>query len=200
MYLIKAEKSIFLLITFFLFSASIFQLSANSSLINQKAPLISGKNATKPGLINLNRLMTEIGYEKDENGRFKEKNGKFILKIKRNIVVINFFSTTCLPCLKEIPSYSRLAETFKTSRVKLIYVNIDTQVNPQKIKRFIARKQIRVPMMLANQKDAIKKYHVLTLPRVVIIDQSGIIRYVIKGFQSDFEIKMTQLIEKLRIP
>ena len=55
-------------------------------------------------------MMAEFGYKKDKNGKFVEVNHKFVFEIKKNAVVMNFFATTCIPCIREIPMYNRIAE------------------------------------------------------------------------------------------
>ncbi len=168
-------------------------------LIGKKAPQISGKKAVGRGIINLNKLMSEVSYAKDKNGKFKEVNGKFVLTVTKNVVVLNFFSTTCIPCIKEIPTYNLLARKFKNRPVKMIYVNIDHSVDDLEITRFVARRQIKVPMMLPNQRDAIKKYKAFSLPRMVIINRQGIIDHIITGFNENLESELTHLIERLLI-
>jgi thiol-disulfide isomerase/thioredoxin len=180
-------------------SSSITLLADNTSneMIGMKAPLISGKNANGSGLLNLKKLMTEIGYEKDKDGKFIEKNGKYVLQVKKNVVVLNFFSMACIPCIKEIPTYNKLAVKYKNLPVKLFYVNVDAEVTDLKIKRFIVRKQIRVPMMLPNQKEAMRKYKAYALPRLVVINREGRIVEVITGFNDNLEAELIALIDKL---
>jgi len=50
-------------------------------------------------------------------------------------------------------------------------VNVDPEMDAAKAQQFILQKKIEVPMMLPNQRQAIKSYGVLSLPRIVIIDQ-----------------------------
>ena len=167
------------------------------SLIGQQAPSLSGKKAIGSGLIKLTNLMTEIEFEKDEAGKFKEVDGKYVMQVKRNVVVLNFFATTCIPCIREIPTYNKLAEKYKNKPVRFIFVNVDTEVSDQKISRFIAKREIKVPMMMPNQRDAIKKYKVYSLPRIVIIDRNRVVAYVITGFKDDLEDHLTRLIDEL---
>jgi len=183
----------------FLFLLLCSHAFCSDELIGQKAPSISGKNAVGNRLLKLNSLMTEISYEKDDFGKFKEVNGKYVLKVTKNVVVLNFFSTSCIPCIKEIPTYNLVAQNFKGKPVKLIYVNIDHNVDSLGIRRFIARKQIKVPMMLPNQKEALKKYNVYQLPRIVIIDRQGIVSNIISGFNEDLYEQLIRIIENLQI-
>ncbi|MBU3915311.1 TlpA family protein disulfide reductase, partial [bacterium] len=176
----KKKTSILLFVLFL--SPLLLANKSSDDMIGKKAPMISGKKAIGMGLLKLSNLMTEIGYEKDKNGRFIEKDGKYVLQVKKNVVVLNFFSTKCVPCVKEIPAYNRLAEKYKNHPVKMIYVNVDATVNNFEMERFIARKQIKVPMMLPNQNEAMKKYKAFLLPRMVIINREGKIAEIFTGF------------------
>lgn len=52
-----------------------FLFAANNDhlLIGQEAPIITGKKAVGKGLLSLTKLMSDLGYKKDKNGKFVEK-------------------------------------------------------------------------------------------------------------------------------
>lgn len=166
-------------------------------MVGMKAPNITGKKAKGKGLMTLSKLMTELSYKKDKNGKFIEKNGKYVLEIKKNVVILNFFSTDCIPCIKEIPTYNRLAKRFKQQPVKMIYVNVDANISDLEMGRFIIRRGIKVPMMLPNQKEAMRKYKAFTLPRMIIINRKGKIHKIITGFSENLESELSTMIEAL---
>jgi len=179
------------------FATLTFAAPPSKSMVGQKAPFLSGQKAQGAGLMKLRSLLKEFGFKKDANGKFIEKDGKYIPAVSSNVVVLNFFSTTCVPCMREIPTYNRIAHSFKDKAVKLIYVNIDTEVSDQELVRFIAKKKIKLPMMLPNQRDAIKKYQVYSLPRIIVIGKDGVIAHEVKGFHDDLEANMTEWITTL---
>ena len=191
------SAGLIILIAFNLFPGMLFGAEEKDPLIGKPAPSLSGKNAIGRGLLKLSKLMLELSYEKDVLGKLKEVNGKYVLKTTKNVVVLNFFSTSCIPCIREIPTYNKIASDFKNDPVKLVYVNIDANVSSLKIRRFIARKRIKVPMMMPNQKEAIKKYDAYRLPRMVIIDRQGKIDTVITGFKENLDEELTSLIRNL---
>jgi thiol-disulfide isomerase/thioredoxin len=170
---------------------------AAESLIGKKAPLIKGKNIRGGGILSLASLMKGITRKKDSKGNFIEQDGKYVFEVNHNLVVLNFFSTSCIPCIKEIPAYNQIARKFRDQPVKLIYVNVDANKTQSDIKRFIIRKKIKVPMMMPNQKDAIKKYNVVSLPRLVIVDFNHNIQKILIGAQSNFEERLTGMIDTL---
>src|SRR3989339_22503 len=112
------------------------------SMVGVPAPILSGKTANGPGLMKLNNLMKEFGFKTDEQGKKVEVNGEYVPEIKRNVVVLSFFATTCVPCMREIPTYNRIAASYEGKPVRLIYVNVDTEVSTDEMSRFIAKKKI----------------------------------------------------------
>ena len=181
----------------FLLAPVLFGDSAYHDLVGKKAPTLTGKKAKSKGLMALSKLMTELSYKKDKTGKFIEKNGKYVSEIKKNVVILNFFSTDCIPCLKEIPTYNRLAKKYINQPVKMIYVNVDAGITDLEMGHFIIQRGIKVPMMLPNQKEAMRKYKAFTLPRMVIINREGKVYKIITGFNEDLESELSTLIEKL---
>ena len=187
--------AIFFIIAFLFHCVAL--VASEDRLIGKKAPMISGRSATSVGLIKLNSLLTEVSYQKDKFDRFVKKNGKYVLLVTKNVVVLNFFSTSCVPCIREIPTFNRIADKYAKEPVKFMYVNVDPNLNVSQIRRFIARKQIKVPMMLPNQKEALQKYNAYVLPRLVVIDRNGVITNVITGFHENLSEELSAKINRL---
>lgn len=167
------------------------------SMLGKKAPMLSGQTAQGEGLMKLRQLMKEFGFKKDAQGNLIEKDGKYVPHVTSNVVVLNFFSTSCVPCIREIPTYNQIAADLKGKNVKLIYVNVDTEVSDADMTRFIAKKNIDLPMMMPNQRDAIRKYQVYSLPRIVVIDKQGTVAMEVRGFHDDLKEKLTAKINEL---
>ncbi|MBF0238258.1 MAG: TlpA family protein disulfide reductase [SAR324 cluster bacterium] len=169
------------------------------ALIGQKAPELSGEPAVGGGLLKVSKMSRELEFVKDAQGKFIEKDGEYVMRITRNIIVLNFFATYCVPCIKEIPAFNRLYQKYRDKAVKLLYVNVDPEMDQAKVQRFIVEKHMEPPMMLPNQQQTMKAYGVESLPRIVIIDRDGNIAEVITGFQADLEQQLSDVIEKLSL-
>jgi len=183
------------LLFFFFFSLPVV---ASELSIGDKAPSLSGQNATQKGLIRLSRLMKQLGYLKDKNGDFIERNGKYVMHIQKNVVILNFFATYCIPCIREIPAYNRLYQKYKNEAVKLLYVNVDPDLSPASIQDFISQKKIQVPMMLPNQRKTMKDFSITGLPKIVVIAQDGTVADIITGFEEDLEAQLDGIIKHLQ--
>ena len=48
-----------------------------------------------------------------------------IYKNKKKILVINFWATTCPPCLKEMPHFNELAKMYHPNDLKILLISLD---------------------------------------------------------------------------
>jgi len=163
-----------------------------------KAPNLIGLDAKNGERIILNRVMTVLQFKKDPNGNpIIGDNGKYISEFIDNIVVLSFFQRTCMPCIKEIPTFNRIARNFIFSNVKFLYVNIDPDITPTTAKRIIKKLRIRIPIMLPNQQEAIRQYGVKSLPKLFIIGKDKKIAHIFSGFEENLESDLTNIINRL---
>ena len=114
------------------------------------------------------------------------------------LLVLNFFATWCIPCRREIPTFNRLAERYRGTEVRLLYVSVDQEVAPKRMAKFIELAKIKVPMMLPPPKDTMKRLGIRTLPQLWVIDSKGKIRHRISGFEPGLEDNLDAIIRRLR--
>ncbi len=69
------------------------------------------------------------------------------------IQVFNFWATWCAPCVKEIPLFEKLNQDNKTVDVTLVSMDFDLDPNPDKVNRFIARKNIQSRVVILAETD-----------------------------------------------
>lgn len=70
------------------------------------------------------------------------------------ILVINFWATWCGPCIKELPLFEKLnLEGRPDVKVTLVSMDLDLDPNPEKVYRFIERKNIRSEVLLLDEKN-----------------------------------------------
>lgn len=69
--------------------------------------------------------------------------------------VINFWATWCGPCVKELPYFEKLNESYLNKKVKIILVSLDFVADyDAKLVRFIKRKKLKSEVMLLNETKA----------------------------------------------
>ncbi|HKI98463.1 MAG TPA: TlpA disulfide reductase family protein [bacterium] len=165
-----------------------------SPLLGKRAPLLSGRAAFGAGLINLQRLQNEIVYEKDAQGKPVREGNRIKVHIVRNAVVLNFFATYCAPCVREIPTFNRIAKSYEGRPVKFVYVNVDTEKTADQVREFARSKGIAVEMILPSVRYAVQAYRIDALPRIVVIDRKGIVTHVVTGFQEDLAKQLGEVL------
>lgn len=95
-------------------------------------------------------------------------------------VVINFWAVFCTPCVKEMPDFDRAVSYLERKNTVILALNVAEPQN--EIKEFIEGlgiKNLEIYMDIDN--NAAKTYAIDTIPRTIIIDEKGIIRYAARG-------------------
>jgi len=183
------------LVLFLLFSFNAYSVELR---IGDRAPNIVGNNALDKTRFNLFRVMTEMKFLRDsEDNLVLGSNGKYKTEFVHNIVVLNFFAKSCIPCLREIPTINRIAEKFKAKQVKFIYINVDPELSEEQFVRISEKYKIRIPLITLNQKEAIRKYDVQKLPRLVIIGFNKHVVKIVTGYQKNLEQELGTYLNSL---
>lgn len=66
--------------------------------------------------------------------------------------IVNFWATWCVPCIKELPDFDSINNTFVNSKVKVLLVSMDFAEDLKtKLIPFIAAKKIRSEVVLLNE-------------------------------------------------
>lgn len=122
-----------------------------------------------------------------------------------DIIVINFWATWCGPCIKELPLFERLTKE-ATPGVKVILVSLDLDLdpNPEKVYRFVSKKNIRSEVWLLEAADPnawinkIESQWSGALPATLLINQKTGKRKFIG--ESVHEGELEKYLEQIRKP
>jgi thiol-disulfide isomerase/thioredoxin len=70
-------------------------------------------------------------------------------------VIINFWATYCIPCIKELPYFEELVKKYEDKGVKLLLVSLDfKEAYPEKIKKFSAKMKFSSSIVWLNETNA----------------------------------------------
>jgi len=70
-------------------------------------------------------------------------------------VIISFWATYCIPCVKEIPYFEELVKKYEDKGVKLLLVSLDfKEAYPDKIKKFSAKMKFTSSIVWLNETNA----------------------------------------------
>ena len=137
--------------------------------------------------------------ERDQNLR------KFMSQPDRYPVVLSFFATWCVPCMKELPHLENVYQAYKNEKVKFFLVDITEATrtgeneNSPKAGPFLAEKGVTIPILYDNRGVAKERYGAKTLPRLFVIDKFQTIREVRQGFHEDEDLEgeLSAIIDEL---
>lgn len=113
------------------------------------------------------------------------------------IKVIDFWYTSCMPCIQAIPALNQIQEEFK-DHVDVVGINpMETKIKDQeRIEKFLKRTPINYDILLVDS--AIPKaYNVQAYPTVYIIGTDGKIKYSAMGYSESLHKELTKELKKL---
>jgi|GEM_PF-6199481 len=108
---------------------------------------------------------------------FDAQKGKYVqLNIPNDqMVLLDFWSVSCGPCIDEIPKLNDLAKKYD-DKIKLISINNDLLYgsNKEKLEDFVAKHNIQYPVILdTDQKNLIKQFGVSGWPARFLLNKEG---------------------------
>jgi len=88
------------------------------------------------------------------------------------VVLVNFWSTWCGPCRKEIPGLIELRDEYPESDIAILGISLD--YNPKTVAAFNKKLGINYPIYMASP-DVMRHYQIEAIPRMLIYTSDGLI-------------------------
>ena len=103
---------------------------------------------------------------------------------KGKVTVVDFWSTSCEPCVKMMPAIEALYQEKKGAGLNIVGVAIDD--NPGKVEGRLKKLGVTYPNLLDDAASSMRgAYQVDELPQTFIFDKVGKLRIVTKGGEDD---------------
>ena len=99
------------------------------------------------------------------------------------VVVIDFMATWCGPCRMEMPNYGTIWEEYGETIV-IMSIDIDPNESEQTLRKFSQEFPYATWIWARDTFNLAQHYQVATIPKTVIIDQEGYIRFTHIGIIS----------------
>lgn len=97
------------------------------------------------------------------------------------VVVVNFWSTWCMPCRWEMPSLERVWQRLRPSGVVVLGVAI--QDEPEMVERFLGENPVSFPILLDSAGDVWRLWSFSGIPATFVVDKRGRIVYRAMGLR-----------------
>jgi peroxiredoxin len=112
---------------------------------------------------------------KDLNG-----NKVSLSSYRGKVVLLNFWSTTCGPCLEEIPSLIELQREFKSQGLVVLGIALDPSAKP--VHELVAKLKVEYTNLMDINNDVyFDVYGLFGQPISLIIDRNGVVREKVLG-------------------
>lgn len=96
------------------------------------------------------------------------------------VIFVNFWQTTCPPCIEELPEFREFLSDHDPAEVALLAVNVDE--TRQTITNFFTENNIvGIPVVLDQNSAVRRTYGVMGYPVTFVIDADGIVRFMMLG-------------------
>ena len=99
---------------------------------------------------------------------------------KGMVTILNFWSTTCPPCVAELPSLNELFREQRQNGLMVFGIALDPSIKP--VREMVTRLRIEYPIMLDSNKDVyFDSYGLFGQPVSIVIDRKGDVREKLIG-------------------
>lgn len=127
---------------------------------------------SSPGL--LNRLAPDF-YLKD-----LDENTTRLSDLVGKTIVMNYWATTCPPCVAEMPIFQELYDEW-SGRSDVAFLSINLAEDEAKVRLFMELRNYTFPVLLDSNWDAGRIYQIRYVPTTCIVDSKGYLRFMASG-------------------
>lgn len=118
-------------------------------------------------------------------------------ELKKGVHVFDFWATWCKPCIKSLPKMQALARDYQKRGVRVYTINIDGPRNQAKIRPFLKRYRLQLPVLIDKTNQVMKQFHFIAPPAALIVTPEGEVAYKHQGFKSGDEKKWRKVLDGL---
>lgn len=155
------------------------------------------------------KLLAEMIGLPAPNFTLKDLDGNVVsLKdLKGKIVVLDFWSTWCVPCKKSFPAMQLAVNTYKNdASVKFLFIHTwETSKTPvEDVKKYIAQSGFNFQVLMdlkdgTGRNAAVEDYGVSAIPAKFVIDKAGNIVFKLTGFTGTDAAALQEISERINL-
>jgi peroxiredoxin len=98
-------------------------------------------------------------------------------RLRGKIVVLNFWFTSCAPCIQEMPKLNELVKTYEGKNVVFLALTFNSR---EQVKTFQKKRTFNYTL-LPGSGEVDKKYQVGLWPTSIVIDQAGDVKMIMNS-------------------
>ena len=129
----------------------------------------------------------------------KKLNGDAVnLDLISKPAIISFWSTTCIPCIKELNAINKKYDSWKKEfGIEVYAVNTDDVRFRAGIPVIVNKRAWKFPVYTDNEKQLFKVMNIVNNPYTIIVDKHGKIVYEHKSYKEGDEEELINVIKEM---
>lgn len=116
---------------------------------------------------------------------------------KGEVVLMNVWATTCLPCREEMPSIEKLYKEYQPKGLKVVAVSTDVPGMTQSIRDFAKEYGLTFDILYDSLSNVHKQYQIFGYPYSFVISRDGVIHKKWIGPDDWNSVENRKLIDQL---
>ena len=104
-------------------------------------------------------------------------------------VLINYWTTWCIPCQQELPILEQLHREYQQKGISIVSINAIDQDSLDKVQNTIGQFSMTFPVLLDQGSQFASSYQMFFFPTTILIDASGVIREITLGDSTEAELR-----------
>lgn len=109
----------------------------------------------------------------------------------KNVVLLDFWATWCVPCEAEMPHLQRIYQRYKDQGFVLLGISMDGPETVASVAPYVRRMGLSFPVLLDEETQVTNVYNPQrTAPLTVLIDREGRVRRVHPGYKPGDEVEL----------
>jgi cytochrome c biogenesis protein CcmG/thiol:disulfide interchange protein DsbE len=156
-----------------------------------------------------NKLLAEMIAAQAPHFSLKDLGGNTVsLKdLKGKVIVLDFWSTWCVPCKKSFPAMQLAVNSYKNDpSVKFLFIHTwETTKTPiEDVKKYIAQSGFNFQVLMdlkdgSGRNAAVEDYGVSAIPAKFVIDKTGNIVFKLTGFTGTDADALKEISERITL-
>ena len=119
------------------------------------------------------------------------------LKKRNKVIILDFWASWCGPCREAMPILDKIYSKYKKKGVTVIGINVDNDKGSGR--KFTDEVKVQFPLVFDDGQKVSGKVGVPAMPSSYILDSSGKVRFIHKGFypgdDKKFEAEIVELLK-----
>jgi peroxiredoxin len=111
------------------------------------------------------------------------------------VVLINFWASWCGACRQAMPRFNEIYDKYRLAGLVMLSVNLDDEHHSAM--HMAQGLKIKFPVLLDRRKEVSRMYGLDKMPLTVLVDRSGVVRFMHAGFNTGDEHKILEPLREL---